>query len=998
LPAFVGVPLNPELPKQHKEKFMAYSLRLRVHESLASLCVFGTALVAVLSLVAFPAATASAQEAAAEDKAVEEIVVTGSRIRRSEFTSVSPIQVIDMEQSTLAGLIDISDIIQGSTVAASSTQINNMLSGFVVNGGPGVNTVDLRGLGAGKTLTLLNGRRLAPAGTRGTVSSVDLNTLPASIIQRVEILKDGASAIYGSDAVAGVVNIITRNDIDGFVGHAQTSIPNDSGGEITSADVAWGFNTDNANIIIGVEWFERKGLTIGDRDWSKCRTEYYFDPDTGEDISTIDPTTGQPKCWNSPANDYVVVQSGQFGGRWIRDGSVDCVGAPAPCAPGWRVGSLAERKFDNERQQNAHMISPAERINFFSFGDIDLSSTFGGAAVSGYYEYMYNSRKSEQHGGPRQFAVRVAQQSILAQNFSPFYDPAAPFSELPLLLPYDQVGDQEVNWTRALAGLTGEISSTSWAWDVHYAYGRSHASYSSPQMLIDRVVNSLDIIPDPNNPGSFDCRINLDDTAAGNSAPTCVPFNPWNQIGQINNFDQDVLGYITSTETGQTTYEQNVIDGYLTGNLFEMPAGSVGAVFGFQYRKEEINDVPSSGSIASNLWGFTSSGITAGNDTVKEVYTEIEVPLLREVTAFQDLTLALSGRWTDYDTFGDDTVYKVGLNWQIIDQFRLRSSFGTSFRAPALYENFLGGQTAFSSAADPCADYGLEDPAQAIYQNCDGEIGDLNYAGFTSTPQVITFGNAGRLTAETSEALTVGAVFDFDSIGLSFAVDYFDYDIEDEIERFGARSILSQCYNLPTDQFRDPGTICDFISTRDPADNNIDEINNSYFNINRVLVEGYDVTVRYALTLSSVDFVADFRGTKLETWERELFGGVVDDLNGTIGLPDWNAQFDLRANWNNWTFYYGMDWIGAQEDYTFNDIDPATSDWILSTDDVFYHAISARFTSDNWSAQLGVSNLTDETPPLVSDVLQTPAENGAAFHTGYDYRGRSVFLNLAVEF
>jgi len=974
---------------------MANSESLRAPDSWRSLRTFGTAAIAVLSLGAGPALTVQAQESAA-DEAVEEIVVTGSRIRRTEFSSPSPVQIIDMERSTLAGLVDVSDVIQGSTVAASSTQINNLLTGFVVNGGPGVNTVDLRGLGPGKTLTLLNGRRLAPAGTRGTVSSVDLNTLPASIIKRVEVLKDGASSIYGSDAVAGVVNIITRDDIDGFVGHAQTSVPGDSGGAITSADIAWGFNTDNANILIGVEWFDRQGLTVGERDWSACQPERYRDPDTGEDLSTIDPTTGQVKCWNSPANDYVVVQSGEFAGRWIRDSSVDCVGATGPCAPGWRIGSLAERKFNNERQANAHMISPAERINFFSFGNIDLSSAMGGSAVTGYYEYMYNSRKSEQHSGPRQFAVRVNQQSVLAQNFSPFYDPAAPFSELPLLLPYDQIGNQEVNWTRALAGLTGEISNSSWTWDVHYAYGRSNGSYGSRQLLIDRVVNSLDIVPDAGSPTGFDCRINQDPTASSNSSPPCVTWNPWEQIGQINNFDPAALDYLTSVETGFTTYEQNLIDGYLTGNLLELPAGSLAAVIGFQYRQEEIEDRPSSGSINSNLWGFTSSGITAGKEKVSEVYGEVEVPVLREVPAFQELTFSVSGRWTDYDTVGDDTTYKVGLNWQIIDQFRLRSSFGTSFRAPALYESFLGGQTSFTSASDPCADYGLENPGTPLFQNCDSEIGDLDYAGFTSTPQVITFGNAGRLKPETSEALTVGAVLEFDSIGLSFAVDYFDYDIVDEIERFGPRSILGQCYNLPTDQFRDPGTICDFVTPRDPADNNIDQINDSYFNINRVLVNGYDITAAYNLTLGGVDLQADFRSTKLETWERELFGGVVDDLNGTIGLPDWNAQFDLRADWNNWTVFYGLDWVGEQEDYTFNDIDPATSIFILNTDDVFYHALSARYSSDNWSAQLGVTNLTDEDPPLVSDVLTTIS--GAAFYTGYDLRGRSVFVNLSVEF
>lgn len=977
---------------------MGYSRTSRGSGVTRHLFRCGIAGLAALSLGAFAIPSAVAQDDEADDE-IEEITVTGSRIRRSEFTSASPVQIINMETTTLAGLVDVSDILQSSTVAGNSSQINNMRVGFVnPQGGPGVNTVDLRGLGPSKTLVLMNGRRIAPAGVRGGVSAVDLNVLPASIIQRVEVLKDGASSIYGSDAVAGVVNIITRDDIDGFVGHVQSSTPTDTGGQINSADLAWGFSNDKANMIVGVEWFDREELNVGERAWSECFEENYFDPDTGEDISTIDPTTGEVKCWNSPANDYVVVQTGTFAGRWIRDGAVDCAGATGPCVPGWRIGSLAERKFDNERQANANMISPAQRLNFFSFGNIELDSPFGGGNMTAYYEYLYNSRTSSQNSGPRQFAVRVDQQSAAAQAFSPFYDGTGFVAEIPLLLPYNQVGKQEVNFTRAIGGLTGEFGSGDpWTWDVYYSYGHAHGTYQSTQMLVDRVANMLDVVEV--SPGVYDCAVNQDFNALRNFAQgDCVPFNPYAEIGRINNFSPDVLDYMTSTEVGVTNYTQHLVDGYVTGNLFEMPAGTVGAVFGTQYRKEEIEDTPSSGSINGNLWGFTSSGITAGKEDVFELYTELEVPLVRDKTAFQDLTLQLSGRYTDYELAGDDTTYKIGLNWQMIDQFRLRASFGTSFRAPALFENFLGGQTSFSSAGDPCVDWNLEAPTSSLYQNCQAEGVPLDHGGFTSTPQVITFGNAGRLRPETSEALTIGAIVDFDEVGLSFALDYFDFEIVDEISRFGPRSIMNQCYNLPTNLFRQSGTICDFISARDPNTQNISDINDSYFNINAILVNGFDFTARYVFTIQEFDIAADFRATKIETWERELFGGVIDDLNGTIGLPDFNSQFDLRADWRDWTVYYGLDWIGGQEDYTFLEEDPATSIFIRDTDDVFYHSLSVRYRSENWSGQLGMTNLTNEDPPIVSDVNQTISDTGAAFYSGYDLRGQTVFVNVSMEF
>jgi outer membrane receptor protein involved in Fe transport len=944
---------------------------LRVLNSWRSLRVFGTAAIAVLSLATFPASTASAQEdgTSADGDEVEEIVVTGSRIRRDEFTSVSPVQIIDMDRSTLAGLIDTSEILQGSTTAGNSTQINNQFGGFVVDGGPGVNTLDLRGIGPGKTLVLMNGRRLTPAGTRGTVSSVDLNTLPASMIKRVEVLKDGASAVYGSDAVAGVVNIIARDDLDGFAGGLQTSLPEDSGGEVTSADLAYGFNGDNFNVLVGVEWFDREPLAEGDRDWSACLTDYEFDPETGENLSMVDPNTGQPKCWNSPANDYVVVQSGAFAGRWIRDPSVDCVGVTDPCAPGWRIGSLAERKFNDPRQAQADVISAVERLSFFSFGNLDLTMP------------------------------RVAQQSVLAENFSPFYDPAAPFSELPLLLTFDDLSDQEVDWTRVVAGFTGEISDN-WDFDIYYSYGRSNASYSGRQFLTDRVTNMLDVVEV--STGVFDCRINTLQISATNGSAPCVFFNPWDQIGPTPGdslaFPQEVLDYATSIETGSTTYTQYLVDGFVTGELLQLPAGGLGAAFGFQYREEKINDRPSSGSINGNLFGFSSAGITAGTEKVSELYAEVEAPLLRDVTAFQDLTLQVSGRYTDYDTSGDDTVYKAGLNWQIIDQVRLRGSFGTSFRAPALYENFLGGQTGFFNGSDPCEDWNLGEPGTNVYQNCQGEGLPVDWAGFTSTPEVVTFGNAGRLVPETSENLTIGTVLDFDTIGLSFAVDYFDIQVDDEIDRLGSSTILRECYNLSPSDFRQPGTVCDFVGPRNTADNNIDDINDSFFNVNQRNVEGYDITARWVFTLAAVDFAADFRGTKIETLEQILLGDVVEDINNTTGLPDWNAQFDLRADWNNWTFFYNLDWIGEQEDYSYFEIDPSTVPFVLGADEQFYHGVSARYTAETWSAQLGVTNIADEQPPLYSSQIGLFTLKGAVPYTGYDFIGRSVFMNFRMEF
>jgi len=942
----------------------------------------------------------------ADEEVVEEIITTGSRIKRTEFSSPSPVQVLNMEMATLAGLVDVADILQESTVAANAPQWNNMWTGYVVTGGSGNNAIDLRGLGDGKTLVLLNGRRLNPAGTRGTVSAVDLNTIPSSIVQRIEILKDGASSVYGSDAVAGVVNIITKKGVDGISGSFSHNAPFDGGGEITTADLSIGFTNDSASFMFGVDYLERKELTEGERDWSSCQVEKYRDPDTGEDLSTVDPTTGELKCWDSPANDYIVDQTGYGRNIW------DPIGGSTDSADpdNWRVGSLAERKFDHPAQDQAHMISPVKRVSLFSFGNWEVDSM--GDGTEGYYEFMYNSRRSNQNSGPRQLGLRIND-----SPFSPFWwfeqgpnsgIPGDFAFNIPLLLPYMQTSDQEVNWMRGVAGMNGNLAG-SWTWDANIGYGASHGTYSSPQMLIDRIYHTLTLVQ--TGPDSYDCAINNPLGGDWNGVDNfdrgeCVPFNPYDIIARGLNspglFPQDLLSYITSVEVGETTYSQKSASAYLTGELFDMPAGPVGAVIGVEFRRETIKDTPSSSAINGNLWGFTSSGITAGTDNISEYFAEIELPLVRDAAFAKDLTFSAAARYSDYETAGSDTTYKVGLNWQIIDALRLRSSFGTSFRAPSLYENFLGGQTAFTSANDPCEDFGTETtPGENLYENCLAETGEILFSGYSSTPRVITFGNAGRLTPETSESLSVGLIVEIEAVDLSFAIDYFEFTIENEIDRYGASSILNQCYNLPTGQFRQAGTLCDFVSPRAPVTGPttggaIAEINDSYFNINEKYQEGVDFTVRYKFSAGPADIVADLRATKILEFTQDLFGGNVDDFNESIGFADVNGQFDLQVLVGDWTIYYGADYIAAQEDYTWNGIDPATSIFDLEVGSVVYQDLALRFNADGWAAQVGIQNVADVEPPTVSDV-DAWVGNGA-WNTGYDRRGRTYFFNVTRGF
>jgi iron complex outermembrane receptor protein len=223
-----------------------------------------------------PEAPASA-DGNSDAATVEGVVVTGSRLRRTEFTSAAPIQVITSESAELEGNTDIAEVLQQSSLAAGSQQLNNTFTGLLVNGGGGVNTISLRGLGSTRTLVLMNGRRLPPAGTQGGVAAVDLNILPNTAIERTEILKDGASSIYGSDAVAGVVNVITRKNLDGFVIDADVSeINKQGGGERYSAGLAWGKLFERGRVQLSGEYYKQNDLSYGDRPDFFCEQGYVF--------------------------------------------------------------------------------------------------------------------------------------------------------------------------------------------------------------------------------------------------------------------------------------------------------------------------------------------------------------------------------------------------------------------------------------------------------------------------------------------------------------------------------------------------------------------------------------------------------------------------------------------------------------------------------------------------------------------------------------------------
>ena len=948
----------------------------------------------------------------------ETVTITGSRIARDNFNSVSPVQIITREESTLAGFSNTAEVLQSNAVTGGGSQINNAFGGFVVDGGPGVNTISLRGLGTTRTLVLLNGRRVAPAGSRGSVGSADLNVLPTAIIDHIEILKDGASSIYGSDAVAGVINIITRKNITGVTVEGQYNTTEHGGGDQQRYSITAGHTFDRGFLSGSIELYRRSEITWGDRDWMKCQTDYRRTSVNGVvgefgSLDFKDPLTGMPKCYGitGTGNNGVTINTigtGTLAGvgaagsvgtsfnRW-RPNSLISTGLVGFEGVGGGANNLNVRDTFEPRMMNQSLISPAELKTGFLQGAYDLKA-MGNAEVYG--ELLVHKRDSHQTGY-RQLSLDYARGSplipaALANVPNLQSAPTLITNGLPLQVRAfigfgNYTSSQTIDYDKGLGGLRGNLPFSDWKYDLSASYAKSKASYTFEQWLTDRLAQSLDVVAGPN--GTFACR---------NPANGCVPAPVLSTavIGGV--LPQAWRDFTFVPDTGHTTYKESTAVLNTTGSLFQMPHGRVKGALGLEYRRAEIDDTPSINMQTANVYNFSSAAITRGKDSVWELYGEVEVPVLAGMPFAEELTVNVSGRYTDYKSYGGDTTYKAGFLYTPIKAVSLRGSHGTSYRAPALYEQFLGSTSGFQAAQnDPCNNYGVQDPNSPRFRNCASEGLPGNFLA-TSSVQVNTIGGAGAgLKAETSKNTTVGIVLQPDlPVGLgsaSLAIDYYKIKVENGVDRVGFASILSLCYNDPN-AFAARTGYCRLITRAPAGTNRALQVNDSYINVSTDLVRGIDFTVRLSKDIGPGNLLVNAIVSKYLEQSNKLFpDDPFIDFNGRIRAPKLTGALDASYKWKEWRLRYGMDYLGKMSDYAAFEEDPATSTYKMDTPVYILHHVSLQYKADTWAVIAGVRNLADKEPPQISQGWTNRVGN-APLYSGFDYFGRQYFVNVTKTF
>lgn len=996
------------------------------------------------------------------------LVVTGSRLRGT-FVSDAPVDVLTREEALLSGARSAAEVLQSPTVTSGGAQINQTFLGYVSQGGAGANTVGLRGLGAERTLILLNGRRLAPAGAGPELTAVDLNVLPTSLIQRYEILREGASSIYGSDAIAGVINIITDTKVDGITLDAYTDQPIQHGGgpRTYRLSAIAGKSWEGGHLTASFEFRENTGMRFSDRSDDSnftCPTDGYFDLQTGEPRGQLTPDRSALRCFPfqngavGTATNYLL----GFGYQGLgvnrysyRNGDIN---DPV------NVNNEDFRPEASPREREAFLYTPIQTLTGYLNGAVNLSDN-----VELYGEALYSRRRSHQLNtsqisiDPDQLGSEIYGGTYggvpFGQAFPSVASAVSPFFPTSLaaiganvlrvfIVPPILNNTQEVNFFRGNFGVRGDLGVGDWRFDLNGMYSRTESEYMTQNIDTRRFQEALDIVAAPAGTpdsiavvagpgtegagGRYTCRSNLSGGAyvAGRN---CIAADLFNPAALSGNLDPRLVDWLYGEEVGNTTFEQITAQFVVDGTLFDLPGGPLAVALGAEFRQDEINDVPSEAAQTRNLYNYSSATITAGRDRVYEVFGELNAPLLKDKPFFRDLSVSASGRFTNYESYGSGFTYRLGMNWAPVEMLRFRGSYGTSFRAPNLYEQFVGDQSGFP-AYDPCEDFSANYVAtDNVYKNCLADITEaLIRGGATptqanaaalayvapSTPEQFTRGGAGNLEAEKSTSWGLGGVLTLPrSIAdVSFAVDYFNIDVRDEVNLLGT-NILDRCYE--SDEFRAGNFYCTLIDPREDVQGTLTGYLNPYLNIASQKAEGIDFSARYSGRIGPGMLTANARVTKmLRQYFQQLAESEGFDYNGelgnqgTVGGPEWTGSFDVRYDVEEVTFRWGVDYVGPMETEA-----PAANIRVtggaqgtleevgfdLRAEAYWEHNASIRFkVQDVGQVTFGVSNVFNQKPSKISThpnaSYSYPRVGNYFNYSGYDFVGRSIFMSLTTSF
>ncbi|MDY0067326.1 MAG: TonB-dependent receptor [Steroidobacteraceae bacterium] len=944
-------------------------------------------------------------------QAPEEIIVTGSRIRQSPVERTAPVQIATAQDIDRSGEVTVADYLQRLPISGSAINRTNNSSGnlgFPPDGGgigAGASEIDLRYLTSKRVLVLVDGKRWVRGSSASGVSgAVDLNTVPTSAIERIEVLQDGASAIYGSDAIAGVVNIITRTQFDGIQLETNQAAYDEGDGYTQDYSISFGANSERTRVFLTAAYTRQDDVFADDRELSE-EVVFRGGPGVGGSSGTpqgrfifLDPRgdvdgDGEPDVVDVTLN---------------ADALNDGVTLPIfdPNNPtGGDFHAFATPDRFNFQPYN-YLVTPNRRVNLFGKATHELSD-----AVSLQFTAAYTHRRSRNQAAPNPlFLGSDAGSGFYLDNiFIPADQPYNPFGfdlsgadnliligRRPIEAGPRQFQQTVDTWILS-TGLDGELrfGERPLFWDVSLNWGRNNASQEGRNIFNARRL-----------------ALALGPPAQCLAVPGCVPFNLFGGQGPNGegSITPEMLAFTTFTQNDQSEQELNDIVANVSGELFDLPGGAFGYALGYEYRKESGSFTPDA-TVQAGETADVPAAPTEGEIRVREAYLELRAPVLGDLPAVNRLELSAAVRSSDYDRIGRDEVFEGGVYWRVTDDFSVRASYGEGFRAPNIGELFNTGSRFDSALNDPCSNFLTKDAATQAACMALGVPGAFQQINTQISVQ--TGGNP-ELEPETSETYTIGFAY---RAGWAEAVDwldeftidanYYNIELEDAIQALSAQDQLDSCVATLDPLF------CSGI-VRAPG-GSIIAFANQLTNIGRIETDGFDWTINLS--------TAPFRfGALRFQWANTYLAGYKEFTPGPTGLVGVERagteigsptrgyvryKSTLATDWTigEWTTSLTLRYLsdlteqcpGVLYDFGVESLCSDPVNGFNEMDDRLYTDLRVSWSPSLFGERaefaLGVNNLLDEDPPPCRSCDLNSFDG-----TLYPISGRFIHARAAITF
>jgi outer membrane receptor protein involved in Fe transport len=944
-----------------------------------------------------PAAVSAAQNPNAAN--LGKVTVTGTRIKRTAIEKAQPVLNISRQQIQQTGLVSVGQLLQRISSAGSAAN-----RGYS-NGGTGATHADLRYLGAQRVLVLINGHRLTLGGNGGgsgiglqlgLSQRADLNVIPTSIIDHIQVLKDGASAVYGTDAIAGVINIITRKNFNGaeasaYVGGYEN---HDFDGLRQQYQATLGHSWDRGNVTVNLSYQQLDAINSKDRK-----------------ISRSIPGTGTTFFETNHKGEFRLNKNSPFGKKFYVLKNPHGTTHPT-------MNDL--KTFDS---------SDLNRVNYH-YPDLQTAQDRLGAYFQGYYDitdhiqfnstFIYTDRKSPDNIGqdgvfyypgfvprPGQAPIKLAADNpynpfgtdIVSSNGSNnmVTEIAASGPDSP-----DTVYTEDSRFLQYIGGFSGDfrVGGRTFNWDASFVYGNDDESTTAVTGYNTEHLRRALGSPSQCGPGTFHSN--------------CVPYNLFGPNTQAAN-DYIFFKGLDHDANTERTYNANIS----SADIVDLPYGPLGIALGYQHREQDGKVIPDS-LTSAGLSDENQVGPTSGRFDVNAVYGEINVPILANLPGAKDLSIDVQSRHSNYSTFGGNTSTRAGFRYQPIEDILVRGTWSQGFRAPGINDLFGGLADNFPQVQDPCNDIQYPGESAAVHQRCMAD--GVPAGGYHQNGAQIRTEQGGNpdLQPETSLSRTVGFVYSPSQLpGLSVNADYYKIEVDHALITLGSQNLFNACYLGGNQSF------CSAI-TRNANGGNVNRVLDLKRNIASFTTNGIDYGVTYKFPSTPVgDFTAQVHGTHIILFNettpnfkhpggfstQKFVNGNQGGLQFPGGVPANKINFDLTWNYGNWSANYYFQYIeGVTEDcvsgntvtgVTYNEAGLCNIPAVTAGDaknrlgDTVYHdvQVSYNYQPINTTFTVGVNNLLDRSPPV----------SFSAFENNYNpflYRipGRFLYGRITTRF